>query len=82
MDKGEYASSTTVNERHQAAARSAIFLVAHHLVKLGYFLGSEKSVLRPSKVVPYLGFFGFLADPSRGVFHLKPDKKQKFLQLV
>ena len=79
MDKGEYASSTTVDERHQAAARSAIFLVAHLLVKLGYFLGSEKSVLRPSKVVPYLGF---LADPSRGVFHLKPDKKQKFLQLV
>lgn len=79
LDKGEYASSTTVDERHQAAARSAIFLVAHHLVKLGFFLGSEKSVLRPSKVVPYLGF---LADSSRGVFHLKPDKKQKFLQLV
>lgn len=54
-------------------------LVLHHLVKLGYFLGLEKSVLRPSKVVPYLGF---LADSSRGVFLLKPDKKQKFVQLV
>ena len=65
LDKGEYASLTTVAEHHQAAARSASFLVVYHLVKLGYFLGLEKSVLRPRKVVPYLGF---LADSSRGVF--------------
>ena len=43
LGKGKYASLTTVDERHQAAARSAIFLVAYHLVKLGYFLGLEKS---------------------------------------
>ena len=79
LDKGEYASLDTVDERHRAAARSAIFLVAYHLVKLGYFLGLDKSVLRPSKVVPYLGF---LANSSRGVFLLKSDKKQNFLQLV
>ena len=47
----------TVDDRHLAAARSAIFLVAYHLVSLGYFLGLQKSILFPSKVVPYLGFF-------------------------
>ena len=79
LDKGEYATINTVDDRHLAAARSAIFLVAYHLVRLGYFLGLQKSILFPSKVVPYLGF---LADSSREVFCLKPEKKEKFLQLV
>ena len=65
-----------IDDLHQAAARSDISLVAYHLVKLGYFLGLEKSVLRPSKVVPCLGF---LVNSSREEFLLKPDKKQKFL---
>lgn len=56
LDKGEYAAINTVDDRHLAAARSAIFLVAYHLVRLGYFLGLQKSILFPSKVVPYLGF--------------------------
>ena len=75
----EYATINTVDDRHLAAARSAIFLVAYHLVRLGYFLGLQKSILFPSKVVPYLGF---LADSSREVFCLKPEKKEKFLQHV
>ncbi|CAH3151426.1 unnamed protein product, partial [Porites lobata] len=37
------------------------------------------SILFPSQVVPYLGF---LADSSWEVFCLKPEKKEKFLQLV
>ena len=79
LDKGEYATINTVDDRHLAAARSAIFLVAYHLVSLGYFLDLQKSILFPSKVVPYLGL---LADSSREVFSLKPEKKEKFLQLV
>ena len=78
LDKGEYATLNSANDRH-LAARSAIFLVAYHLVRLGYFLGLQKSILFPSKVVPYLGF---LADSSREVFCLKPEKKEKFLDLV
>ena len=44
---------------HAAASStsSAIFLVAFHLVRLGYFLGLLKSILIPSKIVPYLGFW-------------------------
>ena len=56
LDKGEYATINTVDDRHLAAARSAIFLVACHVVRLGYFLGLQKSILFPSKVFPYHGF--------------------------
>ena len=33
----------------------------------------------PRKIVPYLGF---LSDSSREVFHLIPEKKEKFLDLI
>ena len=33
LDKGKYATLNTVDERHQAAARSAIFLVVYCLAK-------------------------------------------------
>ena len=79
LDKEEYATINTVDDRHLAAARSPIFLIAYHLVRLGYFLGLQKSILFPSKVVPYLDV---LADSSKEVFCLKPEKKEKFLQLV
>lgn len=62
------ATLNTVDDRHLAAARSAMFLVAYHFVRLGYFLGLQTSMLFPSKTVPYLGF---LADSSREVFCLK-----------
>ena len=38
-----------------------------------------KSILMPRKIVPYLGF---LSDSSREVFHLIPEKKEKFLDLI
>jgi len=79
LDKGEYATLNTANDRHLAAARSAIFLVAYHLVRLGYILGLQKTLLFPSNVIPYLGF---LAASSREVFCLKLEKEEKFLQLV
>ena len=79
LDKGEYASLNSADDLHLATARSAIFLVAYRLVRLGYFLGVQKSILFPRKVVPYLGF---LADSSREVFCLKSKKKEKFLDLV
>ena len=69
----------TNDARDNAAASSAIFLVAFHMVRLGYFLGLLKSVLIPSKVVPYLGF---LADSSREDFHLIPEKKVKSVAFV
>ena len=33
----------------------------------------------PRKIVPYLGF---LSDSSREVFHLIPEKEEKFLDLI
>ena len=79
LDKGEYCNMDNGDARHRAAADSAVFLVAYHLVRLGYFLGLAKSVLIPSQTVPYLGF---LSDSAREAFHLKPEKKQSFLVLV
>lgn len=46
---------------------------------MDYFLGLLKSIFTPSKIVPYLGF---LADSSREVFHLIPEKKVKFITFV
>ena len=79
LDKEEYSLVKTNDARDNAAVSSAIFLVAFHLVHLGYFLGLLKSILRPSKIVLYLGF---LADSSREVFHLIPGKKVKFITFV
>ena len=78
LDEGEYGSLATADERNLAAVKSAIFLVAYYLVKLGYFRGLSKSILTPVKVVPYLGF---MTDSSRETFHLIPEKKDKFIPL-
>ena len=48
-------------------------------MRLGYSLGLPKFILISVKIVPYLGF---LADSSREVFHLIPEKKCKFIALV
>ena len=77
--QGTYASFISLDEHNLAAAKSAIFLVAYFLIKLGHFLGLPKSVLMPRKVVPYLGY---LSDSSREVFSLIPEKKEKFLNLI
>ena len=79
LDEGVYADIPTPDERRFAAAKSALFLVAYFLIQLGYFLGLAKSVLSPRTVVPYLGF---LSDSARQVFHLIPEKKNKFLKLI
>ena len=79
LDKGVYADIPTPDERRFAAAKSALFLVAYFFIQLGYFLGLAKSVLSPRMVVPYLGF---LSDSARQVFHLIPEKKNKFLKLI
>ena len=79
LDKGVYADILSLDERRFAAAKSALFLVAYFFIQLGYFLGLAKSVLSPRMVVPYLGF---LSDSARQVFHLIPEKKNKFLKLI
>ena len=78
-DKGPYAALKSPDQCNLAAARSAIFIVAFHLVRLGYFLGLAKSTLEPQQRVPYLGF---ISDSTREVFHLKPEKTARFLQLL
>ena len=45
LDKEEYSLLKTNDARDNAAVSSAIFLVAFHLVHLGYFLGLLKSIL-------------------------------------
>ena len=79
FEKGEYGALATADERNSAAAKSAIFLIAYYLIRLGYFLGLSKSILIPAKIVPYLGF---MADSSREMFHLIPEKKEKFIALI
>ena len=78
-DQGEYAVLSTGDQRNFAAAQSALCVVAYHLIRLGYFLGLSKSILIPKKTVPFLGF---LVDSSNEAFHLIPEKKSKFLQLI
>ena len=60
LEQGEYGTLSTGDEGRFAAAKSAIFLVAFYLVRMGYFLGLSKSILTPLKIVPYLVFFGRL----------------------
>ena len=79
LDKGQYDTLDSIDERNLAAAKSAVFLVAFHLVRLGYFLGLSKSILIPQKMVPYLGF---LIDSGSEVFRLIPEKKRKFVGLI
>ena len=56
LSQGAFTSLEGDDARNFAAAKSAIFVVAYHLIKLGYFLGLAKSILTPQQVVPYLGF--------------------------
>lgn len=62
FEKGEYGALATADERNSAAVKSAIFLIAYYLIRLGYFLGLSKCILIPAKIVTYLGF---MADSSR-----------------
>ena len=79
LDKGKYNTLYFIEDRNLATAKSAVFLVEFHLVRLGYFLGLSKSILIPQKMVPYLGF---LMDSSCEVFRLIPEKKRKFIEVI
>ena len=61
------------------SAHIASFLVCYTLIKLGYCIGLQKSILQPSQSVPFLGFE---CDSRLQAFRLLPDKKQKFISLV
>ena len=61
------------------SARIASFLVCYTLVRLGYCIGLQKSILQSSKSVPYLGF---QCDSRLQAFCLLSHKKQKFISLV
>ena len=74
LDKGHF-----IDEGNLAAAKSAVFLVAFHLVRLGYFLGLSKSILIPQKMVPFLGF---VIDSCSEASRLIPEKKSKFLEFI
>ena len=79
LDKGQYNTLDAIDECNLVAAKSAVFLVAFHWIRLGYFLGLSKSILVPQKMVPYLGF---LIDSSSEAFRLIPEKKHKFIELI
>ena len=53
-------------------AHIASFLVCYTLIKLGYCIGLQKSILQPSQSVPFLGFE---CDSHLQDFRLLPDKK-------
>ena len=61
------------------SAQVASFLVCYTLVRLGYCIGLQKSILQPSQSVPYLGF---QCDSRLQAFCLLSRKKQKFISLV
>lgn len=70
--QGAFTSLQGDDARNLAAVKSAIFVVAFYLIKLGYFLSLAKSILTPRQVVPYLGF---TSDSVQEVFHLLANKK-------
>ena len=61
------------------SAQIASFLVCYTLIKLGYCIGLQKSILQPSQSVPFLGFE---CDSRLQAFRLLVHKKQKFISLV
>ena len=61
------------------SAQIVSFLVCYTLVRLGYRIGLQKSILQPSQSVPYLGF---QCDSRLQAFCLLSHKKQKFISLV
>ena len=49
LTQGAFQQLTSMEERYLAAAKSVLFLVAYHLLQLGYFLGLAKSILKLDK---------------------------------
>ena len=67
------------DELNLACAHIASFVVCYTLVKLGYCTGLQKSILLPSKSVPYLGF---KCNSCLQAFCLLPCKKEEFISLI
>ena len=61
------------------SAQIASFLVCYTLVRLGYCIGLQNSILQPSQSVRYLGF---QCDSRLQAFCLLSHKKQKFISRV
>ena len=59
-------------------SEGAAFITALTLTHCGYFIGLQKSVLRPVKS---LLFLGFICDSTRQAFVLPQDKKENFAVL-
>ena len=59
-------------------AQAGAFIACTLLVSLGYFIGLNKCVILPPKIVRFLGF---LCDSDLQAFVLPDDKKEKFASL-
>lgn len=59
-------------------AEAAVFIASLVLVHCGYFIGIQKSVLKPTQNILFLGFICSSTDQS---FSLPADKRQKFAEL-
>ena len=73
------AKSLGPDELNLTSAHIASFSVCYTLVKLGYCIGLQKSILQPSQTVSYLGFE---CDSRLQAFRLLPSKKEKFTALI
>ena len=67
------------DELSLACDHIASFVVCYTLVKLGYCIGLQKSILLPSQSVPYLGF---KCDSCLQAFCLLPCKKEMCISLI
>ena len=59
-------------------AQAGAFIACTLLVSLGYFIGLNKCVILPRKIVRFLGFY---CDSDLQAFVLPDDKKEKFANL-
>ena len=59
-------------------AEAAVFIASLVLVSCGYFVGIQKSVLRPTQNILFLGL---ISDSVTQSFLLPPGKKEKFARL-
>lgn len=74
-----YSNLSSQDSINLALANAAVFVTCHTVITLGYFIGLDKSILIPSKQVPYLGF---MSDSEKQAFTLLPHKKEKFILLI
>ena len=71
-------SHTVIEWSNFELAEAAVFIASLVLVHCGYFIGIQKSVLKPTQNIQFLGFICSSRDQS---FLLPADKKRKFAEL-